>query len=37
MNHQVQVVRRERFAPFVASVGLGLLFTASSAKADCGF
>jgi len=36
MNHQVQVFRRERFVPFVALVGLGLLFTASSAKADCG-
>jgi hypothetical protein len=32
----MQTFRRERFAAFVALVGLGLLFTASSAKADCG-
>ena len=37
MNRNIiQAFRRERLAALVALVGLGLLFTASSAKADCG-
>ena len=37
MNRNIfQAFRREQFVAFVALVGLGLLFTASSAKADCG-
>jgi len=32
----IRACRRERFAALIALVGLGFLFTASSAKADCG-